>query len=135
MNPTRLALAAIVAWIVSAIYGFIVYGRMLSDRILDYPAIFRPVGAVNMNLGIWVVGSLLAIFAVTYIYAKGYEGGSGIQEGLRFGIWIGLFIMGMSIGQYVTMRIGPRLGAAMAVASFVQFVIVGITIGAVYKRN
>jgi hypothetical protein len=32
--------------------------------------------------------------AAGYIYAKGYEGGSGIAEGARFGAAIGLFAVG-----------------------------------------
>jgi len=35
-------------------------------------------------------GILVGMSAVTWIYAKGYEGGSGLQEGLRFGATLAL---------------------------------------------
>ena len=34
------------------------------------------------------------MFVLTYIYAKGYEGGPGLIEGLRFRAMMGLFVLG-----------------------------------------
>ena len=51
MNFGRLAIAAVVAWIVSIPVGFLLVG----------------------------------FFAFAYAYARGFEGGSGVMEGVRFG--------------------------------------------------
>ena len=134
MNYTRLALAAVVATIVDMVYGFAVYGTALTSEFGRYPDVFRPMDAITAKIPFMIVGTLVAMFAVAYIYAKGYEGGSGIQEGLRFGALIGLFAVGyIAVGNYVVMNIGRRLAVSMAVAGFVEWVVVGMALGVMYK--
>ena len=134
MNFSRLAVAAVVTWTVDTIYGYVVFGVLLANQFAAYPAVFRPMADVNANLPLLLGGSLVGMFALAYIYAKGYEGGSGAQEGMRFGALIGLFgIAYVSIGQYATMNIGPRIAAITGVAGFIEFVIDGIVLGVVYK--
>ena len=134
MNMTRVALAAVVAWIADAVYGFAVYGTALAGQFAQYPGVFRPMEVVNANLPLMFVGSLVGMFVAAYIYAKGYEGGAGIREGLRFGILIGVFLVGyVLVGNYVVMNIGRRISAYMAVAGMVEWIVVGVSIGLVYK--
>ena len=134
MNYTRLALAAVVATIADMVYGFAVYGTALANEFGRYPSVFRAMDEINTKIPFMIVGTLVAMFAVAYIYAKGYEGGGGIQEGLRFGVLMGLFVVGyIAVGNYAVMNIGRRLALAMAVAGFVEWVVVGIAIGVIYK--
>ena len=134
MNYGRLTVAAIVAAIVDMVYGYPVYGLMLSGEFARYPGIFRPMEAVNGNLPIMFAGTLLAMFAATFIYVKGYEGGNGIHEGTRFGALIGLFGVGyIAVGNYAVMNIGRRLTAEMALAGLAEWIVVGAVIGAVYR--
>jgi hypothetical protein len=134
MNMSRVALAAVVAWVVDGVYGFAVYGKALEGEFARYPGVFRPMEAVMGNLPLMLAGALVAMFAVAYIYAKGYEGGSGVQEGLRFGILMAVFLVGyVLVGNYVIMNVGRRISAYMAVAGVVEWIVVGITLGVVYK--
>ena len=76
----------------------------------------------------------VAMAAAAYIFAKGYEGGSGVQEGLGFGVAIGIFAVGYSgIVNFAVLNIGRHLGGSMAIAAFVEWVIAGIVIGVIYK--
>ena len=110
MNVSRVALAAVAAWIVDAVYGFCVYGKALESEFARYPDVFRPMAAMNGNLPLMFAGSLLAFFALAYIFAKGHEGGSGLAEGLRFGFVVGVFEFGvMSIGNYATLNVGRKI--------------------------
>lgn len=132
MNHTRIALAAITAWVVDSVYGFAVYANLLAGQFGAHPGVFRPME--TMNLPVLFVGTLLALFALAYIYAKGYEGGSGIREGFRFGVCIGGFVLGyVAIGNYATLNIGGGLAVSFAIAVFIEMIVVGVTIGAVYK--
>jgi hypothetical protein len=80
------------------------------------------------------LGLLVAMFAVAYIYAKGYEGGPGFQEGLRFGVLIGIFVAGAFAGvDYAVLNIGRRLAVALACVGVVEWALNGIVIGLVYK--
>jgi hypothetical protein len=134
MDYKRLSIAAVVAWIVDSIYGYLVYGVMMREEFAKYPAVFRPEEALDANLPLLLGGTLLGLLAMTYIYAKGYEGGSGLQEGLRFGIVLGIFMFGMvSIGSYVVYNFGRRLAFYLAVAGFIETIIDGIVIGMLYR--
>jgi uncharacterized protein DUF1761 len=136
MNYTRLALAAVVATIVDMVYGFAVYGIALSSEFGRYPNVFRPMDEINAKIPFMIVGTLVAMFAVAYIYAKGYEGRSGTQEGLRFGALVGVFAVGyIAVGNYVVMNIGRRLAVSMAVAGLVEWIVVGLALGVVYKPD
>jgi hypothetical protein len=85
-------------------------------------------------LPLMFVGLLFAMFVATYLYAKGYEGGNGLQEGMRFGVLIGLLVVGYVAGvDYATMNIGRRMAAYFALANLVEWIVVGMTIGAIYR--
>jgi hypothetical protein len=134
MNMSRLALAAVVAWIVDGVYGFLVYGIALQSEFAKFPGVFRPMEVVNGNLPLMFAGSLIGMFAAAYIFAKGYEGRGGIQEGLRFGVLVAVFLIGyVLVGNYVIMNIGRRISAYMAVAGLVEWIVVGITLGLMYQ--
>jgi hypothetical protein len=134
VNYTRLVLAAVVAWVVDSIYGFLVFGLALSSEFGRYPGVFRSFDAVNALLPLMFASTLIGILAVAYIYAKGYEGGPGLQEGLRFGICFGFFeLFAISIPNYVVYNYGRKLAVETAVAGFVEMLIMGIVLGLVYK--
>jgi hypothetical protein len=133
MKLSRVAIAAFVAWIVDGAYGFAVYGKALESEFARYPSVFRPMEAVTGNLPLMFAGSLIGMFAVAYIFAKGYEGRGGVQEGLRFGILVAVFLVGyVLVGNYAVMNIGRRISAYMAAAGVVEWIIVGMTLGLVY---
>jgi hypothetical protein len=134
MNMTRVAIGAFVAWIVDMVYGFVVYGMLLNGQFSRYPAVFRPADTITGMMPIMAAGGLLAMFALAYMYAKGYEGGSGVMEGLRFGLLLGIFAVGyIAVGDYVVLNIGRKLALSMAAAGLVEFSLVGLAIGAVYQ--
>jgi hypothetical protein len=133
MNYSRLALAAAAAWVVDGLYGFVVYGNLMKAQFDLYPGVFRPLEAMNAKMPFLFAGLLLAMVVVTVIYAKGYEGGPGFPEGARFGALIGLLMAGVSLGNYAVFNIGSRLAGSMMIAGLVEWTLVGIVIGLVYK--
>ena len=135
MNYARLVAAAVAGTLVDAIYGFVVYGTLLSSEFGRYPAVYRPNNAPPVFLGTMFVGILVAMLFATAIYHKGYEGrGSGVAEGIRFGILLGLFVgvLFASIS-YGTVQIGRRLVVMMVAAGVVEWTLVGAAIGAIYR--
>jgi hypothetical protein len=134
MNYTRLVLAAVVATIVDAVYGFVVYGNLLVGQFARYPGVFRPADVQAPYMGYLFGGIFLAMLAATFIYAKGYEGGAAVSEGLRFGILVGLLEIGYDVlVGYAITNVGRRLTAMMACASLVEWMIAGVVIALVYK--
>jgi hypothetical protein len=133
MNYGRLAIAAIVGTVADMAYGFVVYGMLLTDQFGRYPGVYRPADDMS-HMPVLVAGAFVAVLAATFIYSKGYEGRSGVQEGLRFGAVIGLFCVGYAaMVNYAVLNIGRRLAVGLAAAGFVEWLVVGLVIGLLYK--
>ena len=138
MNYTRVGLAALAVWASYMAVGYLVHGVMLSDV---WTALHRD-GAVRteamartvipVGFGLALPGSL--VFA--YAYAKGYEGGPGIQEGLRFGVLVGLLLVAFGVGwSYVTFPVPLEFLIWMSVAMVIQFAALGMVAGLVYRKR
>ena len=133
-NTVRFALAVVAATVVDAAYGFVVYGLLLHDQFAAHPGVYRPEEVAGPYMPFIFLGTFIAMIAATYIYVKGYEGGSGLQEGLGFGAALGVFALGYDgIVNYAVLNIGRRLGGSMAIAAFAEWLIAGIVIGLIYK--
>ena len=77
-----------------------------------------------------------AILVVAIIFAMitTQPDGSNIMEGARLGVLIGIFVVcAFVLHNYVNLNIGLKLALGQAVAYFVQWSIVGIVIGLIYK--
>jgi hypothetical protein len=134
MNYARIVLAAVAATVVDAVYGFAVYGMLLVNEFARYPAVYRTNEAGMAYLPLMFAGIFVGMLAAAVIYAKGYEGGSGVAEGARFGILLGVFIAAVFAGvNYATLNVGRRISLELAVAGFVEWTLAGIAIGLVYK--
>ena len=134
MNYARVALAAVAATVFDAVYGFGVYGTLLAADFASYPAVYRTNEAGMAYLPLMFAGLFIAIVAVTIIYAKGYEGGSGVAEGARFGLLLGVFVVfAFAAVNYATLNVGRTLTATVAAAAFFEWLIIGVVIGLVYK--
>jgi hypothetical protein len=136
MDFKRLSVAAVIAWFVAAVYGITVQMTVMGDEFAKYPAVFRSEGAMSASLPSVFVGRLLAMFVLAYMYAIGYEGGSGVAEGIRFGLLLALFLLGfVSFGIYASFNIEPRTALLGSLVLFIQMIIVGAVIGATYKPS
>ena len=136
MNIARLALAAVAGLVVEIVYGFVVYGMLLSNEFGKYPALYRSAETGPGYLPLMFAGLLVAIAGAAAIYAKGYEGGSGVAEGARFGALLGLFTaFAFANVNYGVLNMGRRIAVYTAVASFVEWFLIGVAIGAVYKPS
>jgi uncharacterized membrane protein len=81
-----------------------------------------------------MVAMFVAMLALATIYALLCHGGSGVAKGARFGALIGVFVIGsFVVHNYVNLNIGPKLTLEQAVAYFVEWLVVGIVIGLVYR--
>jgi hypothetical protein len=134
MNYPRIVIAAIAATVVDAVYGFVVWGQVLGTEFARYPAVYRAAADQTAYLPLMFVGILVGMLFAAWIYAKGYEGGSGLLEGVRFGAVMGLLIGAYMAGvNYGIMRIGKRMALTYGVGWLGEWLLVGLAIGLVYK--
>lgn len=136
MNFKSVGLAALAAWVVYMVLGFLIHGVLLDDmwQELIRNGVARSTTTANallpMGMGLALPGSL----AFTYAYAKGYEGGSGLQEGLRFGVLVGLMLVIFGITwNYIVFPLPTGYLTSVAVATVIEFAALGMIVGLVYK--
>jgi hypothetical protein len=68
------------------------------------------------------------------IFAMMHQGGSGIAAGARLGVLIGIFaVCAFVLDNYVNLNIGLKLALGQAAAYLLQWTIVGIVIGLIYR--
>jgi len=134
MNYGRLVAAALAGTVVDAVYGFLIYGMLLSGEFGRYPAVYRPNDAPPVFLMTMFAGIFVAMLAAVVIYSKGIESTGGAAEGVRFGALLGVFVgILFSSISYGTLNIGRKLTAMVAVAGIVEWILVGTVIGVVYR--
>ena len=137
MNFARVGLATVVAWVVYLALGFLIHGVMLNDmwQALIREGVARSATNANALMPMAFALSLPGMFAFCYAYAKGYEGGPGLQEGLRFGVLVGLMLVGfVLVWNYVTFPLPTQYLTSTAVATVIQFATVGMVVGLIYKK-
>ena len=136
MNYSRLALAALGGLVASFAVGFLVMWLVpaLLEESHKYPAVFRRKEEMMKVMPVGLVSSFLAILVAAIIFAMMHPGGSGAVEGVRFGVLLGIFVVcAFVLHNYVNLNIGLKLALGQAAAYFVQWTIVGIVIGLIYK--
>ena len=136
MNYSRLALAALGGTVASFAFGLLVFWLVpgLIKEGHKYPAVFRPKEEMMTVMPIGIVATFIAILVVAIIFAMIHQGGSGTTEGVRLGVLIGIFaVCAFVLHNYVNLNIGVKLALGQAVAYFVQWTIIGIVIGLIYK--
>ena len=126
MNLPRVAIAAVAAWVVYLGVSFVVHTVLLEDLYLQHLGAMRPDADQNAILPIGFLFALVGFFAFAYTYAKGYEGGSGAQEGLRFGVLVGILICCFRvIWDHMVWPVSLQLTAAWMVEYIVEFALYG----------
>jgi hypothetical protein len=87
---------------------------------------FRPVGYLTANLPIAFAFMLAGFLVFAYVYAKGYEGGSPVVEGVRFGVLVALMIDAFAMSWWwATVPIDRTLSMAMMVDYIVEYALYG----------
>ena len=136
MNYARILIASVCAFIAYFVYGGILFGLLpwLRTEFAKYPAVYRSQEGIKSVMPFGMFAMFVALAAIAVLYAMVYSGGSGVAEGARFGALIGVFAIGsFVVHNYVNLNIGLKLTVQQSIAYFVQWVLVGIVIGLVYK--
>jgi hypothetical protein len=136
MNILRILLAALAAFVAYMLVGGLIFGLIppLRAEFLKYPAVYRDLNGQMTHMPAGVVGTFLSIIALAVIYALLCQGGSGLAKGARFGALIGLFVIGsLVLHNYVNLNIGLTLTIQQSIAYFVEWLVVGIVLGLIYR--
>lgn len=134
MNYGRAAVAALVGTLVYYMVGFFTEGWLFRGAFAPYAAVYRSSDSVMRLMPLGMVFSFLGIFVVALIYARLCSGRNSLFEGARLGALIGAFVVFVFVGtNYVVLNIGGKLALDLAVGALLQWILVGIIIGVIYR--
>jgi hypothetical protein len=136
MNYARIFLAALGAFVAYFVIGGLTFGLLppMKNEFMKYPAVYRSQEGIKRVMPAGMAAMFVAMVVLAVIYAMFYRGGSGLAEGAHFGALVGVFaICSFVLHNYVNLNIGLRLTIQQAVAYFIEWLVVGIVIGLIYK--
>jgi hypothetical protein len=135
MNIPRIFLAAVGSFAVYFVFGGLSFAlSSMKTEFLKYPAVYRSAESIKSVMPAGMAAMFIAMLALAVLYALLYKGRSGLLEGTRFGALIAIFsICSFVIHNYVNLNIGLRLTIQQSVAYSVEWLLVGLTIGLIYK--
>jgi len=136
MNYTRIAVASVGAFVAYMALGGLIFWAIpsLKREFLRYPAVYRSQEGQMSHMPTGMAAMLMSMVVLAVLYAMIYKGGSGVVEGAVFGALIGLYAIGSFVlHNYVNLNIGFKITAVSAIAYFVEWTVVGIVIGLIYK--
>lgn len=136
LNYVRIGLAALAATVAYFLLGGLMFGALpqLRDEFRKYPGVYRTQENIKAVMPAGMAAMFLSILVLAVIYAMVYRSGSGIAQGTRFGVLVGLFAIGAFVlHNYVNLNIGVKITVQQSVAYLVEWTIVGLVIGLIYK--
>jgi hypothetical protein len=135
VNYTRVGFAALGGFAAYFVLGGLTFTvPWFRNEFLKYSAVYRPKEGQMSHMPVGMIGMFLAMVVLAVLYALLYRGGSGLFEGARFGALIALFFLGtFVVHNYVNLNIGLKLTLQQAIAYSIEWTLVGIIIGLIYK--
>jgi hypothetical protein len=134
MNYGGAAVAALVGTLVYYMVGFFTEGWLFRGDFAPYAAVYRSSDTVMRYMPLGMVCAFIGTYVIATIYARLYSGKNRVLEGTRLGVLVGIFVACVFVGtNYVILNIGGKLALKQGAGALVQWTIVGLIIGLIYR--
>jgi hypothetical protein len=136
MNYLHILLAGFCAFVAYMATGGVMFAAlpMLKAEAAKYPAVYRSHEGIMRLMPAGMVAMLVSMMVLAVIWAKMYPAGAGWMQGLQYGALVGVFFEGsFVVHNWVNLNIGGKLTLQQAAAYFVEWTVVGLVIGSIYK--
>jgi len=136
MNYGRMAIAVVCAFVAYMALGGAIFAAVpsLKAEFAKYPNVYRSHEGQMSHFPAGMFGIFLSISVMTVLYAMSYRPGSALAAGAIFGVLFGLFYLGSFVlHNYANLNIGLRLTVFSAIAFMLEWVVVGVVLGLVYR--
>jgi uncharacterized protein DUF1761 len=135
MNYMRIGLAALASFVAYFVLGGVTFSvPWFRNEFLKYPGVYRAKEGQMSHMPAGMLAMLAGMVVLAVLYALLYRGGPGLVEGARFGALIAVFFVCVFVvHNYVNLNIGLTLTIQQAIAYSIEWLVVGIIIGLIYK--
>jgi hypothetical protein len=105
---------------------------LLKDLYAETPNLWRSQSEMAGLFRWIVIGQALVVFSFVMIYASGFAGRE-LLTGIRLGVLLEIAAIEMRPGFYAVQPIPGKLILYGSIGALIELVIVGATVGAIYK--
>ena len=136
MNPKRILLALIAAFVAISATDFLMHQIWLKDTYApDIGKLWRSEDDMNAHMPGIFIGEFLVAFAATMLWARIALGGAGIQCAIAFGVFLGIFYSGSAVMQNAVQPLPSGLMAKWIIGGILQCVLASIVLFLVYRPS
>ena len=130
----KLAMAIVATFIVLMATNYLVHSVWLMPDYDLIPLSHRSAEGIQHRFWAMVVGQFIFSVMFAYIYTRGRENKSWIEQGIRYGILIALLTaIPTALGEYTVYIVPYRLAIKWMVAGGIQLVVAGLVVAAIFK--
>jgi hypothetical protein len=139
MDMKKLSGAALAAFVILFIAGFLVHGVWLGNtyhQMRDGGFSFRPENVMRQKLWIILVSDALYSILFAWVYAKGREQKSWIGQGIRYGILMTLFtVVPSALDEYAIYNLPHILVIEWMIAGLITLMLMGLAVAMVLSKS
>ena len=135
-NILHVFLAALGAFVAYMVTGGILFAAMpwLKAEFKKHPGVYRDEADLWKVMPIGMLAMFVSMLVLALLYAHIPSLASGLVQGACFGVLIGIFALcAFVIHNHVNLKISWSLTIQSGIAYFVEWVMVGIAIGVIYR--
>jgi len=134
MNPKKLFLAFLAAFVFIFVFGFLWYGNLMHGIHNEMPALWRTEADFGSHFPWLILGHVVMAFFLTLLYARFVPGG-GAGAGARLGIMVAFLYIGNNLVTFAVQPLTTKILGGWIVGNLLEFAIAGAIVGAIYKPS
>jgi hypothetical protein len=134
MNPKKLFLAFLAAFVFIFVFGFLWYGNLMHGIHNEVPALWRTEADFGSHFPWLILGHVVMAFFLTLLYARFVPGG-GAGAGARLGIIVAFLYIGNNLVTFAVQPLTTKILGGWVVGNLLEFAIAGAIVGAIYKPS
>ena len=132
MNPKKLFLAFLAAFVFIFVFGFLWYGNLMHGIHNEMPALWRTEADFGSHFPWLILGHVVMAFFLTLLYARFVPGG-GAGAGARLGIMVAFLYIGNNLVTFAVQPLTTKILGGWVVGNLLEFAIAGAIVGGIYK--
>jgi len=134
MNPKKLFLAFLAAFVFIFVFGFLWYGNLMHGIHNEVPALWRTEADFGSHFPWLILGHAVMAFFLTMIYVRFVPAGV-VASGVGLGIMVALLFIGSNLITFAVQPLTTKILGGWIVGNLLEFAIAGAIVGAIYKPS
>ena len=133
MNPKRLVLAILVAFVFVVVSDILIHGVWLKPTYVATADLWRTDAEMQARMG-WMFGAqFLAAMTFVVLWARGFAEKACLRCALMYGLFMGLFSQAATLMTYVVTPVPAEIPLKWFFAGVAQAVLLGVVTFFVYR--